>query len=84
MIVEYKSSVFCPQIGWRGVYITASAKSVSAKMIEIIGGVDINGDGDTGYASRTGAKRQQYNVGYFAEKEIGKRKRLSCVNVIEE
>lgn len=58
------------------------AVSVSEKMIEIVGGVDVDGEGDSGYASRTGANRQRYNVGYFARAEVGKRKRLSCVDVI--
>jgi hypothetical protein len=48
------------------------------RVVEVI---DIGGNGASGFASRTGAKRQQYNVGYFARQQIGAVKLLNFVKV---
>lgn len=81
--ITYSSSVFTPA-GWRGVVVTALAKPLSAKKAEVVEVVDIDGEGNSGYASRTGAKRQQYSVGGVAKREVGAVKVLSkCINVVE-
>lgn len=80
--IEYKSSVFTPA-GWRGVVIEARAKHVSPKMLEVLEVLRIDGEYPIGYTSRTGAKRQTYNASGVAQREIGARKRLSCVRVVE-
>ena len=74
--IEYPISVNT-KCGWRKEYVTAIANKISEKMCVITDILDIGGNGATGYASRTGAKRQQYCVGYFAQNEIGKKKRIS-------
>lgn len=82
--ITYNSSVFTPA-GWRGVVVTAKAELLSAKRAEVVEVVDIDGEGNSGYASRTGAKRQQYNVGGTAKREVGAVKLLSkCINVVGE
>jgi hypothetical protein len=79
--ITYNSSVFTPA-GWRGVVVTAKAERLSAKRAEVVEVVDIDGEGAVGYASRTGAKRQQYNVGGTAKREVGAVKLLSkCLSV---
>jgi hypothetical protein len=45
--------------------------------------MDIGGNGSTGYASRTGAKRQQYSVSGIAKREVGAVKLLCKVEVVE-
>jgi hypothetical protein len=81
MRISYNSSVFT-QAGWRSVEIIANAEKLSEKRCKIVDVIDINGDGNTGYASRTGAKRQEYNVGRAAECEIGKIKNLSSCTIL--
>jgi hypothetical protein len=82
--ITYNSSVFTPA-GWRGVVVTAKAELLSAKRAEVVEVVDIDGEGAVGYASRTGAKRQQYNVGGTAKREVGAVKVLSkCISVVGE
>ena len=82
--ITYSSSVFTAA-GWRSVTVTALAKLLSAKRAEVVEVVDIDGEGAVGYASRTGAKRQQYNVGGTARREVGAVKLLSkCINVVGE
>ena len=79
--ITYKSSVFTPA-GWRSVVVTAKAEMLSAKRATVVEVVDIDGEGNSGYASRTGAKRQQYNVGGTAMREVGAVKLLSkCIGV---
>lgn len=56
-------------------------KKISEKRIRIVECTDINGDGNSGYASLTGAKRQNYNVGYFARNEQEKIKNLGTCKV---
>jgi hypothetical protein len=82
--ITYNSSVFTAA-GWRSVTVTALAERLSAKRAKVVEVVDIDGEGAVGYASRTGAKRQQYNVGGTAKREIGAVKLLSkCINVVGE
>ena len=79
--ITYNSSVFV-SAGWRNIEIQALAKTISQKMAEVVTVVNVDGNGTTGYASRTGAKRQTYHVKGIAQREIGKRKRIACCNVI--
>lgn len=79
--VEYTSSVLT-NAGWRSVTVTATAEKLSEKRVEIIEVTDIDGNGCTGYASRTGANRQKYNVKYFADKEAGKTKNISRLKIV--
>ena len=81
MKIEYEASVFTAA-GWRGVTITAEAVKASAKMAEVKKVIMIDGEEPTGYTSRTGAKRQQYNAAGIAQREVGKRKRLSTASII--
>jgi hypothetical protein len=79
--ITYNSSVFTPA-GWRSVVVTAKAEMLSAKKAQVVEVVDIDGEGNSGYASRTGAKRHQYSVGGTAKREVGAVKLLSkCIGV---
>ena len=69
--------------GWRKEYVTAIAEKLSEKRCKITSVEDIGGNGNVGYASRTGAKRQTYNVGFFARSEVGKVKNISSVKILE-
>lgn len=71
VLIRYKAAVLTPA-GWRSEVITAQAENLSDKRCRVTAVLDIGGNGSTGYASRTGAKRQQYNVGGVAAREIGK------------
>lgn len=82
LTVKYNIAVSCA-CGWRSEECTATAERISDKRIKIVDVIDIGGNGNTGYASRTGANRQKYCVGYFAENEIGKTKNLSSVRVLK-
>jgi len=81
MIIKYKSSVQT-KAGWRSVDITAQAEKLSEKRCIIAHVIDIDGN-LSGYASRTGAKRQEYSVDYFASQQTGLIKNLSSVEVVE-
>lgn len=80
--VEYNSSVFTPA-GWRGVTITAAAEQISEKRCRILDVMLIDGKVPSGYASRTGAKRQTYNAAGVSQREVNKIKNLSALEVIE-
>jgi len=80
MIIKYTASVKTPA-GWRSELITAEAEQISPQRLRVTDVIDIGGNGATGYAIRTGAKRQQYNVGYFASQEVGAIKLLNFVKV---
>lgn len=82
IIVSYKTSAFC-QCGWRSVIATAKVEKISDKRLRILEIVDVDGNGNSGYASRTGAKRQSYSVSSIAHRESGKIKNLSSVKIIE-
>ena len=83
MIIKYETSVFTPA-GWRGETVTAEAEKISDKRARITEILDIGGNGNHGYHSRTGAKRQMYNVGGVAKREIDKIKILSKCEVVEQ
>ena len=80
MIIKYTASVKTPA-GWRSELITAKAEKISDKRLRVVDVIDIGGNGATGYSSRTGAKRQQYNVGYFASQQVGAIKLINFVKV---
>ena len=80
MIIKYTSSVKTAA-GWRSELITAKAEAISPKRVRVVEVIDIGGNGSTGYASRTGAKRQQYSVNYFAQQQLGLTKNLSSCEV---
>ena len=80
MIIKYTSSVKTAA-GWRSELITARAEKLTDKRLQVVEVIDIGGNGSTGYASRTGANRQQYNVGYFASQQIGAVKLTNFVKV---
>ena len=82
MIIRYTSSVKTPA-GWRPELITARAEPITDKRLQVVEVLDIGGNGITGYASRTGAKRQQYDVAYFAKQQIGLVKLINFTKVIE-
>ena len=81
--IQYTASVLV-QAGWRSLEITAIAEKISEKRCKVIEVIDVDGEGVTGYASRTGANRQKYNVGYIANREIGSVKIISKLTVIED
>ena len=82
MQIRYSTSVFTPA-GWRSEVVTAQAEAISPKRLRVTSVDDIGGNGSTGYASRTGAKRQQYSVGGVALREVGAVKLLGKVEVVE-
>lgn len=83
LTIKYTSSVLVAA-GWRSIEITAKAEKTSPKMLRIIEVIDVDGEGASGYASRTGSKRQRYDVGYIARREEDVKKRLSSVCVVVE
>lgn len=82
MIIQYNTSVFTPA-GSRSEEVTARVEPITAARARVVEVLDIGGNGNTGYASRTGAKRQQYNVGGVAKREIGLVKLVSKAVVLE-
>jgi hypothetical protein len=83
MKISYNTAVYTPA-GWRSETITAEAEEISPKRLRVISVIDIGGNGASGYASRTGAKRQQYHVGGVAARERGAVKLTSKVQLLEE
>ena len=81
LTITYTTAVFTPA-GWRPETVTARAKSLSPKRAQVVEVMDIGENGNAGYASRTGAKRQQYSVGLVADRETGKIKNLSACEII--
>ena len=82
MNIKYNAAVMV-DAGWRSVTITAIAEKISEKRVKIIAVDDIDGLGNSGYGSRTGAKRQQYHIGGIAEREKGKIKNISTLRYCE-
>ena len=78
MTIKYTTSVMVAA-GWRAVTITATAEKISEKRVKVITVDDIDGDGNSGYGSRTGAKRQQYHIGGIAAREEGKIKNINTL-----
>ncbi len=81
MIIRYNTSVFTPA-GWRNETVTARVELLSPKRAKVLDVIDIGGNGSTGFASRTGAKRQAYHVGGVAKRELGAIKLLSKAEVV--
>ena len=80
--IKYNSSVLV-NAGWRSIEITAKAElSKTGKKAQVVEVLDIDGEGVTGYASRTGAKRQTYHVGGIAMRELGATKIISKCEVL--
>jgi len=75
--ISYATSVFTPA-GWRAEVVKAQAEQISPKRCRVLCVLDIGGNGNSGYGSRTGAKRQAYHVGGVARREEGKIKNLSA------
>ena len=82
MQIRYSTAVYTPA-GWRSETVTAQAEAISPKRLRVVAVLDIGGNGSAGYASRTGAKRQQYSVGGIAKREVGAVKLLGKVEVVE-
>lgn len=82
MIIQYNTSVFTPA-GWRNETVTARVEPITAARARVVEVLDIGGNGNSGYGSRTGAKRQAYNVGGVAKREIGAVKLVSKAVVVE-
>ena len=79
--ITYTTGVYT-LAGWRPETVTARAKPLSPKRVEVVEVIDIGQNGKAGYASRTGANRQKYSVGGVAAREIGKIKNLSACEII--
>ena len=80
--IKYNASVLV-NAGWRSIEITAKAElSKTGKKAQVVEVLDIDGEGVTGYASRTGAKRQTYHVGGIAMRELGATKIISKCEVL--
>jgi len=79
--ISYDASVFT-DVGWRGVTICADALKISAGMALVERVTSIDGEQPTGYISRTGSVRQTYHAGGIAQREVGKKKRLSTCEVL--
>jgi hypothetical protein len=79
--IKYNSAVFTPA-GWRSEVVTAQAEAISPKRLRVVSVLDVGGNGATGYGSRTGSKRQAYNVGGVALREVGAVKLTSKVEVV--
>jgi hypothetical protein len=82
MKIKYTASVMVAA-GWRSVEITAEAEQVSKGMAVVTKVQLIDGEAPNGYQSRTGAKRQTFNASGIAQREVGKKKRLSTC-IVEE
>jgi hypothetical protein len=83
MVITYNSSVKT-QAGWRSVTVTAEAVQISDKRVTVVKVLDIDGEGNSGFASRTGANRQKYNLGYFASAQAGLTKNIGAIQVKTE
>lgn len=82
MIVKYNASVYT-LAGWRSVTITAEV-DISGKMATVVKVLAIDGEKVKPTMSRTGAKRQNYYGTGVANREEGKRKRLSACEVLKQ
>jgi len=82
MLINYNTSVFTPA-GWRHVTITAQVEKISEKRAKVVEVIKIDGEKPTGYASRTGAKRQTYSAKGVALREVGAVKILSKCTIID-
>jgi hypothetical protein len=69
--------------GWRQVSIVANAELISTKMAKVTQVLTIDGETPNYNQSCTGAKRQSFNGLWWAKGEIGKTKRISACDVLE-
>ena len=82
LILRYKTAVKTPA-GFRQVMVTAEAEPLSDKRAKVLRLVDCDGEGSSGWASRTGAKRQQYSIDYLSRHVVGQIKnRSACEEII--
>lgn len=79
--VVYETAV-CTPAGWRSETVTALAEKISEKRVRITEVLDVGGNGDGGFASRTGANRQRYSVTGVAGREAGKVKNIGSLSSI--
>jgi hypothetical protein len=82
MLIKYTTSVYTPA-GWRAETVTARAEKISDKRSRVVEVLDVGGNGADGWASRTGARRQQYSVGGVARREVGTVKLTGRVEVVQ-
>ncbi len=81
LVLRYKAAVKTPA-GFRQVVVTAEAEPLSDKRAKVVRLLDCDGEGSGGYASRTGAKRQQYSIDYLARHVVGQIKnRATCEEI---
>lgn len=78
----YSASVHTPA-GWRNVTVKADLLQVSKGMVTVVKVLEIDGEAPTRRMSVTGAKRQAFDGIYFANGQVGARKRLSTCTVLE-
>jgi hypothetical protein len=69
--------------GWRSVSIVAIAEKVSPGFARVLSVETIAGESPSYRQSRTGAKRQEFSGAYFAGEEVGKKKRISACEILE-
>jgi hypothetical protein len=81
MRIQYSTGVKTPA-GWRQVEIVANASFISTAMVIVEAVETIDGEKPAYGQSRTGAKRQQFNGLYFAQNQVGAKKRLSSCIVL--
>ena len=81
--IKYNASVMV-DAGWRSVEVTAIADKISEKRVSVTRVTDIGGLGNSGYGSRTGSKRQTFNIGGIAAREEGKIKNISTLEYCVE
>lgn len=80
--IKYNASVKV-DAGFRRVEITARAYPDSKGMATVVEVTAIDGEVPNYGMSRTGARRQQFNGRYVAQREQGARKRLSACELVE-
>lgn len=82
ILIKYQSGVKT-LAGWRPVSVVAEAtRSGTGKMAEVTKVVTIDGDAPSRGQSRTGAKRQEFDGVFWANREIGAKKRVSACEVL--
>ena len=82
MQIQYTSAVKT-FAGWRSVSVVAQAASISKGMAQVTSVETIDGEVPNYNQSRTGAKRQAFNGLFWANNEVGKKKRISACRVLE-
>ena len=81
MKIEYSAAVLTPA-GFRQVAVIAEAERESAGYARVSRVLSIDGEAPAYGMSRTGANRQKYNGIFVAQREIGKRKRISALTIV--